>query len=183
MPLSISPQTIDTSQFIAVSAMSDSVPMSTSHAQISTSYAASTVDASVLAVANSKTANRTYVNGVAQNGSALTGDLIEWIVTLTTSGGSVTDYVTTQGGTRTSGGAALLSTLFPDSIQTNFIDSTGVYAQGNPTVTGNKTVAVPFTKQGFNGLTLLSTQVLGSVSMGVIPDGVTVKLRLVGIAA
>lgn len=140
-------------------------------------------DTAVAAIANSKTTNRTYINGVAKNGTAVTGDVVEWIVTLITSGGVVTDYVTTQGATRTSGGTALLSTLFPDSIQTNFIDSSGVYAQGNPTVTSNKTVSIPFTKQGFTGVTLLSTNILGSVAMSAIPDGVTVKVRLVGVAA
>lgn len=174
---------IDTSQFIATSLLSDTVPMATGHNQVASAYAASTVDASVLAIANSKTANRTYVNGVAQNGTAQTGDIVEWIVTLTTASGVVTDYVTTQGATRTSGGTALLSTLYPDSIQTNFIDSSGVYAQGSPTVTSNKTISIPFTKQGFNGVTLLSTNILGSVVMNAIPDGVVVKVRLVGIAA
>lgn len=131
----------------------------------------------------SKTANRTYINGVAQNGTALTGDLVEWIVTLTTASGVVTDYVTTEGATRTSGGTSLCSSIFPDSIQTNFIDSTGVYAQGSPTVTSNKTISIPFTKQAFNGVTVVGINVLGSAAMGTIPNGVTVKLRLVGIAA
>lgn len=133
------------------------------------------------AVANSgttKTANRTFINGVSQNGTPNTGDIVEWIVTGTTSGGSITFYVTSNS---LSGGTAICSTLFPDSISTNFIDSTGVYAQGSPTITSNKTVGVPFTKQGFSGVTLLSTNLLGSVAMNAIPDGVTVKTRIVGI--
>lgn len=130
-----------------------------------------------------KTANRTYINGIAQNGTAQTGDIVEWITTLTTSGGTVTDYVTTQGATRTSSGTALLSSIFPDSIQTNFIDSTGVYAQGSPTVTSNKTVSISFTKQSITGVVVLTINVLGAASMATIPDGVTVKTRLVGIAA
>lgn len=179
MPLN---QALDTSGFLQTSALSDSNPMLDDTSRVATSRASHAGDQNSLTVANSKTANRTYVNGVAQNGAPATGDLVEWIATLTTASGVVTDYVTTQGATRTSGGTALLSSIFPDSIQTNFIDSTGVYAQGNPTVTSNKTVSIPFTKQGFNGVTLLSTNILGSVSMGVIPDGVTVKVRLVGIA-
>lgn len=136
-----------------------------------------------LAVANAgttKTANRTYINGTSQNGSPVTGDIVEWIVTGTTSGGNITFYVTSNSLT---GGTAICSTLFADSISTNFIDSSGVYAQGSPTVTSNKTVVIPFTKQGFNGVTLLSTNLLGSVAMNAIPDGVTVKTRIVGIAA
>lgn len=132
------------------------------------------------AVANTKTANRTYINGTAQNGTAAIGDIVEWIVTGTTSGGNITFYVTSNS---LSGGTAICSTLFPDSISTNFIDSSGVYAQGSPTVTSNKTVVIPFTKQGFSGVTLLSTNILGSVAMNAIPDGVTVKTRIVGIAA
>lgn len=137
----------------------------------------------IAAGVNTKTANRTYVNGVAQNGTAQTGDLVEWIETTTTASGTTTSYVTTEGATRTSGGTALCSTIFPDSIQTNFIDSTGVYAQGSPTVTSNKTVSIPFMKQGFSGVTVATINVLGSVAMNAIPNGVTVKLRLVGIAA
>lgn len=163
--------------------VSDTVPMPDNSSMIPTAHAALTVDNTILAVANSKTANRTYVNGIAQNGTAQTGDIVEWIVTLTTSSGVVTDYVTTEGVTRTSGGTALCSTIYPDSIQTNFIDSSGVYAQGSPTITSNKTLSIPFTKQAFNGVTVATINVLGTVSMATIPNGVTVKLRLVGIAA
>lgn len=163
--------------------ISDTVPMPDDSTKIVTAHAAVTADTTILNVANSKTANRTYVNGIAQNGAAQTSDLVEWIVTLTTTSGTVTDYVTTEGATRTSGGTALCSTIFSDSIQTNFIDSSGVYAQGNPTVTSNKTVSIPFTKQSFAGVTVATINVLGSVSMGTIPNGVTIKVRLVGIAA
>ena len=183
---------------IPVEAISNVNPMLDDPTKVVTAHSAKTGDMNSIAASNTytdtqmsgmqtnvdkKTANRTYINGVAQNGTAVTGDLVEWIVTLTTASGTVTDYVTTEGATRTSGGTALLSTIFPDSIQTNFIDSTGVYAQGNPTVTSNKTVSIPFTKQGFSGLTLLSQQVIGSVAMNAIPNGVVVKLRLVGVAA
>lgn len=174
----------DNSQDIPATPSTDnSVPMADNITTVPTSHATRAVDNSILAIANSKTANRTYVNGVAQNGTAQTGDLVEWIVTLATTSGTVTDYVTTEGATRTSGGTALCSSIFPDSVQTNFIDSTGVYAQGNPTVTSNKTVSIPFTKQSFNGVTVVGINVLGSAAMAAIPNGVTVKLRLVGIAA
>jgi hypothetical protein len=163
--------------------ISDTVPMPDDSSKVVTAHAAVTVDNTILAVANSKTANRTYINGVSQNGTAQTGDIIEWIVTLSTTSGTVTDYVTTEGATRTSGGTALCSTIYPDSIQTNFIDSSGVYAQGSPTVTSNKTISIPFTKQAFNGVTVVGINVLGSAAMGAIPNGVTVKLRLAGIAA
>lgn len=160
--------------------LSNTTPMADDSTIGVTSHAAYTIDASILAVANSKTASRTYINGTSQNGTPNTGDIIEWIVTGTTSGGSITFYVTSNS---LSGGTAICSTLFADSISTNFIDSSGVYAQGSPTVTSNKTVAIPFTKQGFSGVTVLAVNVLGSVAMNAIPDGVTVKTRIVGIAA
>jgi hypothetical protein len=163
--------------------MSNSVPMVDDSTLVPTSHAAKTADQNNTTLANSKTTNRTYINGIAQNGTAQTGDLVEWIETTTTASGVTTSYVTTEGATRTSGGTALLSTLFPDSIQTNFIDSSGVYAQGNPTVTSNKTVSIPFTKQAFSGVVVATINVLGSASMSAIPNGVTVKIRLVGIAA
>lgn len=159
---------------------SDATLSANSDTHISTEKALKTyIDGRV----GTKTTIRYYLNGVAQNGTAATGDIVEWIETVTTASGVTTSYITTEGTTRTSGGTALLSTLFPDSIQTNFIDSTGVYAQGVPTVTSNKTVSIPFTKQGFNGVTVVTINVLGSVAMNAIPNGVTVKLRLVGIAA
>lgn len=139
-----------------------------------------TYNAAIAAVGTSKTAVRYYLNGTVQNGTPVTGDIVEWIVTGTTSAGNIVFYVSVGS---VSGGAAICSSLFTDSIQTNFIDSTGIYAQGSPTVTSNKTVTIPFTKQGFSGVTLLSTNILGSVAMNAIPDGVTVKTRIVGIAA
>lgn len=177
------PQPGDTTYFMLASSLDDGNMATASTTRVASqraSYAADLLNNNLL---NAKTAIRYYVNGVSQNGTVQTGDVVEWISTLTTAGGTVTDYVTTQGAIRTSGGTALLSSVFPDSIQTNFIDSTGVYAQGNPTITSSKTVSIPFTKQGFSGVTVLALNVLGSVAMNAIPDGVVVKLRLVGIAA
>lgn len=141
-----------------------------------------TYEAMLLAT-NSKTAVRYYLNGIAQNGTARTGDIVEWIETQSTTGGGVTLYLTTEGAARTSGGMALCTTIFPDSIQTNFIDSTGVYAQGSPTVASNKTVTIPFTKQSFSGVSVVGINVVGSASMAVIPNSVAIKCRVVGIAA
>lgn len=163
-----------------VTSISNSVPMVDDPNKIITTHSAYMGDAAILAA---RTANRTYINGIAQNGTALTGDIIEWIETQNTVSGGVTLYVTTQGATRTSSGTALCSTIFPDSVQTNFIDSTGVYAQGTPTVTSNKTVSIPFTKQAFSGVTVVGINVVGSASMAAIPNAVVVKTRLVGIAA
>lgn len=123
---------------------------------------------------------RTYVNGSAQNGTPVTGDIVEWIQSTTTTSGIATFNLTTDG---TSTGPAICTTIFPDSIQTNFIDSSGVYAPGLAVITSNKSVGIPFTKQGFSGVTLIGINVLGSVTMGAIPNGVTVKVMLVGIAA
>lgn len=175
-------QTAITAYFYAylqyASPLSDNPYMGSQRHNVGVSEAA--LYTNIAAGVATKTANRTYVNGIAQNGTASTGDIIEWIVTGTTSGGNITFYVTSNS---LSGGTAICSTLFPDSISTNFIDSSGIYAQGSPTVTSNKTIVIPFTKQGFNGVTLLSTNILGSVVMNAIPDSVTVKTRIVGIAA
>jgi len=166
-----------------VAALSTVVPMLNDNAKVPSSGAVYTVESLLNDKIDKKTAIRYYINGIAQNGTPNTGDVVMWTETVNTLGGSTTSYVTTQGATRTSGGTALCSTIFPDSIQTNFIDSSGVYAQGLPTVTSNKTVAITFTKQGFNGVTVLSINVLGSAAMASIPDGVVVKLQLIGIAA
>jgi len=171
------PDKIDTAAISAV------VPMLNDNTKIPTSGAVFTVESALNDKIDKKTSIRYYVNGIAQNGTALTGDIIDWVETTTTAGGSVVSYMTTQGTTRTSGGTAICSTIFPDSIQTNFIDSSGVYAQGLPVITSGKTVTIPFTKQSFAGLTVLGLNVLGSASMATIPDGVTVKIEVVGIAA
>jgi len=168
---------------IDVIAMSSVIPMLNDNTRIPTSGAVFTVESTLNDKIDKKTAIRYYINGISQNGTPNTGDIIMWTETINTAGGTTASYVTTQGATRTSGGTALCSTIFPDSIQTNFIDSSGVYAQGLPTITSNKTVSIPFTKQAFAGVTILSINALGSVSMGTIPDGVVVKLQLIGIAA
>ena len=166
-----------------VAALSTVVPMLNDNSKFPSSGAVFTVESALKDLIDKKTSIRYYVNGIAQNGSASTGDVVMWTETVNTAGGTTTSYVTTQGATRTSGGTALCSSIFPDSIQTNFIDSSGVYAQGNPTITSNKTVSIPFTKQGFNGVTILGINALGTASMATIPDGVVVKLQLIGIAA
>jgi len=163
--------------------LSPAVPMLNDNSKVPTSAAVFTVESMLNDKIDKKTAIRYYVNGISQNGTVQTGDIVMWTETINTAGGTTTSYVTTQGATRTSGGAALCSTIFTDSIQTNFIDSSGVYAQGAPTISSNKTVSIPFTKQAFAGVTILSINALGSVSMGSIPDGVVVKLQLIGIAA
>jgi len=159
------------------------IPMAASDNMVPSSNAVLTVESALNDKIDKKTAIRCYINGIAQNGTPVTGDIVMWTETVNTLSGATTSYVTTQGATRTSGGTALCSTIFPDSIQTNFIDSSGVYAQGLPIITSNKTVSIPFTKQGFNGVTILGINALGTASMGTIPDGVVVKLQLIGIAA
>ena len=168
---------------LTIEMLSDSVPMVDDNTKVPTSGAVFTVESALNDKIDKKTAIRYYINGIGQNGTPNTGDVVMWTETINTLGGSTTSYVTTQGSTRTSSGTALCSTIFPDSIQTNFIDSSGVYAQGLPVITSNKTIVVPFTKQGFSGVTILGINALGTASMGTIPDGVVVKLQLIGIAA
>lgn len=160
--------------------MDNSVPMADQTTTVPTSHAAFTVDSEVLAVANSKTANRTYVNGAAQNGTPATGDIVEWIETATVTSGNAVFNLTAD---RTSTGTAICSSVFSDSIQTQLVDPTAAYAQGVPVITSSKSISIPVTKQSFTGVVVATISVLGSVSFAAAPNGVVVKFRCVGIAA
>ena len=118
---------------------------------------------------------KTYVNG------NLKTNVLDWTDSVMTSGGNATFYITND---RTSGGTAMATALYADTIQVNYIDSSGVYSTGTPVVSGDfKTVTIPISKQSFTGLTVLGLNVLGAASQGSIPDGVKVKMQIIGAAA
>lgn len=160
--------------------LNNTTPMADDTVNGVTSHAALWSDNQVLAVANGKTASRYFLNGVAQNGTPNTGDIVEWIQSVSTdSSGNANYYITSTG---VSSGAALLSSIFADSVQTQLVDSANLYAQGIPTVTSSKTIVVPITKQAFTGISVVGINVLGAQTMGTAPSGVTVKLRVVGVS-
>lgn len=168
--------------FPLVPALSNSVPMADDSSIGVTSHAAMQADASVLAVANSKSAVWYWENGTFKNGSSpITGDIIVFTDSVTTSGGSATFYPTSD---HTATGTALCSYLSASSFQPNYRDSTNVYSPGAVTVGGTfKSIAQAFTKLAFSGVTILGINALGSQAPTAIPDGVTVAAGWWGIAA
>lgn len=120
---------------------------------------------------------KVFDSGVALNGMPNTGDTIMWIDSQTTSSGQVTFHVTSN---RTAGGTPICSQISSNSVDVVAIDSTGMYARGNPSITNNKTITVPMTKETFSGVNLLGVDVLAVRTMGNTPGGVTVKLFVIG---
>ena len=120
-------------------------------------------------------------NGSFKNGLPMTGDLIIFTDSVTTSGGKATFYATSN---KLSTGTALCSYVSGDSFQPNYRDSTGIYLPGAVVVSGdNKSIAQSFSKQTFTGITILTNiNVLGSTSNTAIPDGVIVKASYWGVA-
>ena len=138
-------------------------------------------DLALFNLINAKPITRYCDNGVFKNGTPLTGDIIVFTDSVTTSGGSATFYPTND---RTATGTALCSYISGDSLQPNYRDSAGVYTPGAVTLAGNlKSISQAFGKQAFAGLVVLGLNVLGSASNPAIPDGVTVKAGYWGIAA
>lgn len=167
--------------YIPVSSMANASPMTDDTTKVVTSHAALTADLAVLAIANSKTAVRYYDGGIAMNGTANTGDVVIWIDGAVTSSGSVIFYLTSD---HTSTGTAICSSISGNSVDASATDSTGTFSRGASTVAGNlKSVTVPLTKLTTTGLTLLGQTVLGSIQTTTVPDGVTVKIFAMGIAA
>lgn len=163
---------------IPLSSMSNINPMLDDSGKVVTSHAAKTADDNIRAVANSKTAVYVFDQGVQITaGTPQTGDTIIWHDTATTSSGSVVFYVTSD---RTSTGTAICSSLRNGTVDAAIIDSTGATARGDSVITSNKTITVPITKQSFAGVTLLGINVLGSSTMPAAPNGVTVRLYVVG---
>ena len=168
------PNKIDTTM------MSNSIPMLDDTTRIPTSHAVYTVESALNAKIDAVPLLRYCENGTFKNGTPKTGDVIVFTDSVTTLSGSATFYPTSN---KLSTGTALCSYISGDSIQPNYRDSTGVYAPGAVTVAGNlKSISQAFAKQSFAGVTILSINVLGSVSNPAIPDGVTVKATYWGIS-
>lgn len=167
---------------IPLTSMSDGAPMPDDSTKVPTAHQALTADSAVLAVANSKTAVRFWDSGSFKNGSPGTGDMIVFTDSMTVSGGAgnATFNLT---GDHTSTGTALCSSIFLNSLRGSWVDSQGNYNPGQPSVSGNfKTITIPSTKQSANGITLLSTTVLGSITYPGSPNGTTVTLFAIGIS-
>lgn len=124
---------------------------------------------------------RTYVNGVPKNGTPKTGDIIEWIDSVTTTSGNAVFYVTSD---HTSSGIALCSEIYQSGVDVHTIDNTASYARGSAAISGDfKSVTISLNKQVFSGIVLLSTNLLGSVTYSASPNGTTVNATIIGIAA
>lgn len=174
---------VQSGSYIPTSAMSDSVPMTDDSSKVVTAHAAYTVDSQLLALINGKTAVRFWDAGTFKNGTPATGDMIIFTDNTTIAGGSgiATFYLTSD---HTSGGTALCSAVIANSVRGSWTDDQGNYNPGVTTVDGAlKYVTVKTTKQSANGLVLLSTTVLGSITYPSAPNGTTVTLFAIGIAA
>lgn len=162
--------------------LSDSVPMPDNSNMGVTAHAALMVDSQLLTAINAKTAVRFWDGGTFANGTANTGDIIIMTDTMTiSSSGNAVFNLTND---HTSTGTALCSSIFANSCVANFVDNTGVFSQGTPTIAGNlKTVTINTTKQTSTGVVVLSLTVLGSVQQSAAPNGTVVRFFGVGIAA
>lgn len=124
---------------------------------------------------------RTYVNGAPQNGTAVTGDIIEWIDSVAVASGNAVFYLTSD---HTATGTALCSAIFQMGADATTIDSTTSYPRGAATVSGDlKSVTIPFTKQATTGVVVLTLTVVGAVTYSAAPNGTTVNGTIIGIAA
>lgn len=167
---------------LSKSSLSNEYPMTADRTNMAiTEHVALQGDLAAAAIANAKTAVRYFFNGVTQNGTPNTGDIIVWIDNTTTSNGNALTYVTTD---HASSGTALCSSILLSSVQTVFTDSASLYSRGLPVVAGTvKSVTIPITKQGTLSQTILSIGVLTSLAQNAAPDGVAVNIYCVGIAA
>ena len=164
---------------IPVSALSDTVPMANDASKIPTSRAVYAVEAFLNSRLDTMLAQlpKTYVNGVLK-----TNQRLRWVDSTIVAGGSglATFNITSD---RTSTGTAMATSLDLDSVTLRTEDGTGQYALGAVTSPNVKTVVVAIFKQVFGGVVLLSTNLLGSVSNNVAPNGTVVKITLDGDAA
>lgn len=156
----------------------DSTMVANSGTRIPTQRA---IKAALTALSGSKTAVRIYFSGTAMNGTPQTGDMIIFVDTVTTVSGVATFYITND---HTATGTALCSSISVSSIDPEFTDSTGVYSKGVPTVaTDKKSITVPITKQASTGVTILGIGVLQTLTLSGTPDGTSVNLFAIGVAA
>lgn len=167
---------------IGSAAMLDAPNMySDDHNKIPTVHLAYQADLLILATANSKTAVRFWDNGTFLNGSPNTGDMIVFTdsIAIASSGNAVFNLTNDH----TSTGTALCSSIISDSCVANFVDNTGVYSQGVPTIAGSlKTVTIATTKQVQTGVVVLTITVIGTVTQPVSPNGTTVRFFGIGVS-
>lgn len=124
---------------------------------------------------------RTYFNGAAQTGTPNTGDVIEWIDSVTTTSGNAVFYLTSD---HTAAGTALCSAIYAPGADATTVDATGAYPRGVAIVSVDlKSVTIPFNKQTFSGVVVATINVLGSVTFSNAPNGTTVNATIIGIAA
>jgi len=179
MTVSVNPSN-QPSNALTTDMVTNSMPMTNSPDQIPSEAQVYLGDQAVLAVANTKTSVRYYQNGTPLNGTPNTGDIVVWMDTVTTSGGNAVIYLTSD---HTSAGTAICSDIYVEGVGTETIDSSANYARAAAVVAGNKkSVTIPFNKQIFTGITLLSTNILGSVAFSAA-SGSTITVTLVGKAA
>lgn len=160
--------------------LNNTTPMADDSVNGVTSHAALWSDNQVLTVANSKTAVRFWDNGIFQNGTPNTGDMIVFTDSTTTASGNAVFNLTSD---HTATGSALCSIIIADSCVGNFVDSTSVYSQGVPTIAGSlKTITISTTKQVNTGVVVLSINVIGTVTQPATPNGTTVRFFGIGIS-
>lgn len=167
----------DTPVFTAVS---NDAPMVDDSTKVLTAHSGYQGDVAVKAIADSKTAVRFWDSGTFQNGSPHTGDMIIFTDNVTVaSAGNGVFYLTSD---HTSSGTALCSSIILNSVRGGTVDGQGNYNPGQPTVASNKTITIPYTKQSANGITLLSTTVLGSITFPATPNATVITLFAIGIS-
>lgn len=126
------------------------------------------------------TAVRFWDAGLFKNGTPVTGDILIMTDSVTTTSGNAVFNLTND---HTSTGTALCSSFITNGIVGNFVDSTGVYSQGLPSVAGNlKTVTIATTKQTQSGVVVLTVTVVGTLTQPAAPNGTVVRLFAIGVS-
>lgn len=166
---------------IDIANMDNGVPMTALSTMVPTSAATTTAIAAVLAIANSKTAVHFWDAGSWKNGAPNTGDIVIFTDTGSVASGNAVFNLTDD---YTSTGVAICSSILQNSLNGVFIDSSGNYNKGNPTVAGNmKTVTMPSTKQTAGGVVVLTLTVVGTITYPAAPNATVTNLFGIGIAA
>lgn len=94
---------------------------------------------------------------------------------VTVSAGTAVFYLTSDG---TSGGAALFTTVFPESANVYVSDASGIYPYSLAISTDQKTVTVTINKSANTAISLLGISLLSALAAA--PNGTTVNLTVMG---
>lgn len=143
-------------------------------------------DSGLLANSDSKVTSqkaiRAYIDGKVPTGltyykaSVLKTGVKIYGETVSITSGSAVIYLTDD---HTSGGSALFTEV--NYVDLNINDSANIYGRSY-TLSGDlKTLTVSVTKQTFTGITLLSTPILGSVTLSAAPNGLSVNVKVEGL--